>query len=79
MISFSQILLYERITSLIKYSNDYELKLNNRLIMGNCTGFCMTSNSEDQQPKKVTADKVKSALHEKDTLFKEPYQYEEQF
>jgi hypothetical protein len=38
--------------------------------MGNCTGFCMTSNAEENQ-KKVTADKVKSALYEKEEMFKE--------
>ncbi len=38
--------------------------------MGNCAGFCMTSASEEQQ-KKVTSDKVKTALVEKDELFRE--------
>ncbi len=47
--------------------------------MGNCSGFCMTSNQDDAQPKKVTADKVKSALYEKDTLFREGAHYEEQY
>jgi hypothetical protein len=44
--------------------------------MGNCSGFCMTSNSDESQPKKVTADKVKSALVEKEELFKEGVNYE---
>ena len=47
--------------------------------MGNCSGFCMSSNSEEQQPKKVTADKVQRALVEKDKLFKESATYENQF
>ena len=45
--------------------------------MGNCTGFCMTSASDDQQTKKVTSDKVKTALYEKDELFKEVNQYDD--
>ena len=45
--------------------------------MGNCTGFCMTSASDESQQKKVTADKVKSALYEKDELFKESNQYDD--
>lgn len=32
--------------------------------MGNCSGFCM-SNNADEQPKKVTSDKVKSGMVEK--------------
>ena len=48
--------------------------------MGNCTGFCMTSTPDEQTNKKVrTAEVVKSALHEKDELFKEAYNYEESF
>ena len=45
--------------------------------MGNCTGFCVTSNNVTSdgdgvvQGKLVTADKVKSALQEKDELFRE--------
>lgn len=45
--------------------------------MGNCTGFCVTSNNvagddaTGQTTKKVTSDKVKSALQEKDELFRE--------
>ncbi len=48
--------------------------------MGNCSGFCMTSNQEggDTQ-KKVTADKVKSALYEKDELFREGVNYEDAY
>lgn len=45
--------------------------------MGNCTGFCVSANSEEQQSKKVTADKVQSALKEKEELFKEGGHYEE--
>ena len=45
--------------------------------MGNCTGFCMTSAGDESQAKKVTADKVKSALYEKDELFKEGNQYDD--
>ena len=43
--------------------------------MGNCTGFCM-SNGSDEQPKRVTADKVESALKEKDELVNEGSNYE---
>ena len=46
--------------------------------MGNCSGFCMTTNSEEQ-PKKVTADKVQSALIEKEELFREGAHYEEAY
>lgn len=45
--------------------------------MGNCTGFCMTSAGDESQAKKVTSDKVKSALYEKDELFKESNQYDD--
>ena len=44
--------------------------------MGNCSGFCMTS-ATDEQPKKVTADKVQGALIEKDELFNEGARYED--
>lgn len=48
--------------------------------MGNCSGFCMSSNQEGgEQQKKVTADKVKSALYEKDELFREGVNYEDAY
>lgn len=49
--------------------------------MGNCNGFCVTSNnvqgeeSSQVSNKRVTADKVKSALQEKDELFREGDRY----
>ena len=46
--------------------------------MGNCSGFCMSSNQDaDAHQKKVTADKVRSALHEKDELFREGVNYDD--
>jgi hypothetical protein len=36
----------------------------------------MSSNT-DEQPKKITSDKVQSALNEKEELFREGVQYEE--
>lgn len=43
--------------------------------MGNCTGFCVTSNNvagdDGVTTKKVTSDLVKSALQEKEELFSE--------
>ena len=47
--------------------------------MGNCSGFCMSSNQEDIHNKKVTADKVKSALVEKDELFRQGVNYDDPF
>lgn len=44
--------------------------------MGNCTGFCMTSAADEHQ-KKVTADKVKSALYEKEEMYKEINHFED--
>lgn len=44
--------------------------------MGNCSGFCV-SNNTDENPKKVSADKVKSALNEKDELFMEGARFED--
>jgi hypothetical protein len=44
--------------------------------MGNCSGFCV-SNNTDEQPKKVSADKVKTALNEKDELFREGARFED--
>ena len=38
-----------------------------------------TSEEQQQQAKKVTADKVQTALYEKDELFKEGVQYEDAF
>lgn len=45
--------------------------------MGNCTGFCMSSTPEENI-KKVTTDKVKSALYEKDEMMREQA-YEDDF
>ena len=45
--------------------------------MGNCSGFCMSSNQEETHNKKVTADKVQNALHEKDELFRDGVNYED--
>jgi hypothetical protein len=39
----------------------------------------MSSTGTEEQHKKVTADKVQSALMEKDELFKEGGQYEDAF
>ena len=44
--------------------------------MGNCTGFCMTSTSDDNI-KKVTTDKVKSALYEKDEMMRDGHRYDD--
>lgn len=46
--------------------------------MGNCSGFCMTSNQEGEtQNKKLTQDKVRSALQEKDELYNDRFGYED--
>ncbi len=47
--------------------------------MGNCTGFCMTSTPEDNMHKKVSTDKVKSALYEKDEMMRDGNRYEDDF
>jgi len=48
--------------------------------MGNCSGFCMSTNQEGQdQTKKVSADKVRSALYEKDEMFREGVNYEDAY
>jgi hypothetical protein len=43
--------------------------------MGNCSGFCVSNNTDDN-PNKVSKDKVKSALVEKDELYMEGNRYE---
>lgn len=46
--------------------------------MGNCSGFCMTSNQDGEtHQKKLTADKVKNALQEKDELYNDRFGYED--
>ena len=47
--------------------------------MGNCSGFCMSSNQEEAHNKKITADKVQNALHEKDELFRDGVNYEDAY
>ncbi len=44
--------------------------------MGNCTGVCVSTNEDDRQ--KVTSDQVKTALSEKENLYREQNSYNEQ-